>query len=76
MITDDLFIYMLFQVILLLINIIGYFKIPLLSLFGILGTLALALPTVNAFNDYWMMALLLIMINMSLPVVGLTKALK
>lgn len=73
MISDALLIYFMFQIVLLVINILGYTKIPLLFFFGIIGTVVLAVPTIQAFGSYYMMAVILILINISLPVVGLAK---
>jgi hypothetical protein len=41
---------------------------------GILATIGIAIPTVTAFDDYWGFALILILINIVLPVLGITKA--
>ncbi len=73
MISDAILMYLIFQIILLMINILGYTKIPLLFFFGIVGTVALSVPTIQAFGEYYMMAVILILINISLPVVGLAK---
>lgn len=66
--------YLIGMIILLIINLIGYTKIPILCIFGIIGTMILAIPTVDAFGDYSMMAIILILINVGLPVIGLAKA--
>jgi hypothetical protein len=73
MIADSILIYLLFQIILLMINILGYTKIPMLFFFGIIGTIVLAVPTIQAFGEYYLMAIILILINISLPVTGLAK---
>lgn len=57
----------------MVINILGYTKIPLLFFFGIIGTIVLAVPTIQAFGEYYLMAIILILINISLPVTGLAK---
>lgn len=76
MITDDFFIYLLIQIILLVINLIGYSKIPLLGAFGAIFTALLAWPTVQAFGTYSSFALMLIVINISLPAIGISRALR
>ena len=76
MITDDLLMYMLFQLILLVINIIGFKKLPILLFFGIIGTVMLSVPTIEAFEDYYMMAILFIIVNISIPIIGLTTTMK
>ena len=73
MITDDFFVYLLVQIVLFTINLVGYSKIPILSYLGAIGTVLMAYQTVIAFNDYESFALLLILINISLPVIGLTR---
>jgi hypothetical protein len=74
MISDDFFVYLLVQIVLLTINLIGYSKIPILSFLGIIGTVMMAWPTVVAFGDYPQFALLLILVNISLPTIGITRA--
>lgn len=73
MISDSLLIYFMFQIVILIINILGFTKIPMLFFFGIIGTIILAIPTIQAFGEYYPMAVLLILINISLPVSGLAK---
>jgi hypothetical protein len=63
----------MFQIVILIINILGFTKIPMLFFFGIIGTIILAIPTIQAFGEYYPMAVLLILINISLPVSGLAK---
>lgn len=76
MITDDFFIYLLIQIILLVVNLIGYSRIPILGFFGVIGTVLMAWPTVQAFGEYSNFALLLILINISLPTIGISRALR
>jgi hypothetical protein len=73
MIGDDFLVYFMFQIVILIINILGVTKVPMLSFFGIIGTIILAVPTIQAFGDYYLMAVLLILINISVPVVNLAK---
>jgi hypothetical protein len=74
MITDDLFIYLMFQMIILAINLVGYFKIPYLGFIGIIATISVAYPTIVSFGDYYMMGVILILMNGTLPIMGFTKA--
>ena len=74
MITDDFLIYLLFQIILLMINLIGYSKIPFLGFIGIIGTIILAYPTAQAFEPYWQITIIFILVNLMVPVLGFTKA--
>ena len=76
MITDDMLIYLLFQLILLVLNILGHRKFPLFCLFGILGAMTLAIPTITAFGEYYMMAILLTVINIAFPTMSLANALR
>jgi hypothetical protein len=74
MITDDFFIYLLFQIIILMINLIGYSKIPFLGFVGIIGTIILAYPTAVAFQPYWQITIIFILVNLMIPVLGFSKA--
>jgi len=74
MITDDLFMYLLFQMIILVINIVGYFKIPYLGFIGIIATLSISYQTIVSFGDYYIMAVILILLNGTLPIIGFSKA--
>lgn len=73
MITEQLFIYFLFQIIILSINLLGYSKIPILSFFGIIATIVIAAPTLISFDTYYMFAAVLILINISLPTISLVR---
>jgi hypothetical protein len=73
MIGDALLLYLVFQILILMINILGYTKMPLLYFFGIIGTIILAVPTIQAFGEYYLMAVVLILMNISIPITGLTR---
>jgi hypothetical protein len=74
MIGDELFMYLIFQIVILGINLIGYFKIPYLGFIGIIATLSVAYQTIVSFGDYWIMGVILLLINGTLPIMGFTKA--
>lgn len=74
MISDTFMMYLLFQIIILMINLIGYSKIPFLGIIGIIGTLILAVPTASAFEPYWQLSIILILTNLMIPVLGMTRA--
>lgn len=76
MITDSLLMYLLFQLILLVVSVIGYKRIPFLLFMTIMGSIVIAVPTVTAFGEYYPMAIVLILINLMFPVIGLTRAVK
>jgi hypothetical protein len=76
MITDELIIWLLFQLILFVINLVGFRKIPILLFFGLIGSILIAIPTLMAFDEYIMMGFLLVMINTAFPVIALTRSLK
>jgi hypothetical protein len=76
MISDSLLVYLLFQIIILVFNLIGFTRIPMMFFFALIGTIILAVPTIQAFGDYYMMAVFLLIVNISLPVVGLARSLK
>jgi hypothetical protein len=73
MIGDELFMYLIFQIVILGINLIGYFKIPYLGFIGIIATLSVTYQTIISFGDYWIMAVILLLINGTLPIIGFTK---
>jgi len=76
MITDELIIWLLFQLILFVINLVGFRKVPLLLFFGLIGSILIAIPTLIAFDEYIMMGFLLVIINTAFPVIALTHSLK
>lgn len=61
-------IYFVFQIVLLALGLIGWFKLPFLLIIETLGTVASVVPTMIAFHDYWIIALMLIITNFSLPI--------
>jgi len=75
-ITDSLLIYFLGQIVLLIINIIAYTKIPYISIIGIMGDLALAADTIIAFGNYYLIAVILILTNTIIPFLSIAKAVR
>ena len=73
MISDEFFIYLIFQLILLALNIVGFAKMPVILIFTAIGTFITAISTVLAFGDYQLIAIMLIITNISIPVIGVTK---
>jgi len=73
MIADELMIYLLFQMVLLAINVIGYLKIRKLMILGILGSLLMAVPTLLGFGEYYLFSIILILINTLLPTFGILE---
>ena len=71
MIADNLIIYLLFMLILLIVNLIGYLKVRILMIIGLLSTLIMAIPTIIGFGDYYMFGFVLVLINSVLPVMGI-----
>jgi hypothetical protein len=72
MISDDLLMYLLAQVILLAINLLG-FRIPLMSFMGIIGSIILVVPTLDAFGEYYLISLILILVNIVLPTMSIFR---
>jgi hypothetical protein len=60
----------------LTINVIGIKKLPILLVIGIISTVMLSVPTIEAFDEYYMIGLLLIIVNITVPIIGLTTTLK
>jgi hypothetical protein len=77
-ITDfgPILIYFIAQLILFVINYFGYSRLPLLSIFGLIGAIILAIPTIQSMGEYYFIGLLFIIINILLPIMGLNRALR
>jgi hypothetical protein len=71
--TMTFLIYFMFQIILLTLGLIGYFKLPFLLFIEVIGTISIAFQSISAFEDYWIFALILIITNISIPAIGLTR---
>lgn len=76
MISDAIVLYLLAQMMLLVINLIGYTRIPYLSVIAIIMNTLLIIPTLEAFGDDYMIALLPVLVNTVLPLISLTEARK
>lgn len=74
MISEAFFIYLLFHIFILVINIMAFTKIPILSVFSIAFTLIIFVPAIQAFAQYEMFALMLGIMNLTLPVVAIARA--
>lgn len=72
MIEDAILMWLLGQMLLLVINLIGL-RIPILSFVGIIGCILLAVPTMEAFAEYYFIALILILTNIVIPVLGIQE---
>lgn len=73
MFTEQFVIYLTAMLLVFLINILGYTKLKALYFFGIIGTLLFAVPTIKAFDEDYIFAAFLIILNISLPLLGLTR---
>ena len=64
-------IYFASLIVFLAIGLIGFFgNIPFISVLAALGTLVLAIPALLAFQDYYILALIMIIVNMCIGVYG------
>jgi hypothetical protein len=70
---DDILVYLIFHIILIVINIVGVLKIPTYSYFAVIATFITAYQTVIAFDSYQMIAVSLILMNISVPIIGLSR---
>lgn len=70
---ESFVVYLLFQLILLMLNSMGFNRLPILSYFALIGTMVIAVPTVIAFGDYYLMSVVLILINASLPIFAIRR---
>ncbi|OGN87475.1 MAG: hypothetical protein A2Z74_04715 [Chloroflexi bacterium RBG_13_46_9] len=69
-ISFDFFIYFAAMLILLVTNIVGYVRIPILCYFGIVGVAILCVPTILAFGEYYWLAIVLILMNVMVPIMA------
>lgn len=69
--TEDFLAYLLFQIVLLSVNILAYNRNKILAYFGIIGSISLAVPTILAFGDYWMFGVWIVILNTVFPVYGM-----
>ena len=70
---DIFYIMFAFQLILFVIGLIGYFRLPFLLIFTVMATFVVAVPTIIYFGDLYIIAFILIMMNMMVGVMGLLK---
>jgi hypothetical protein len=73
MISDELLLYLLFQLIFMVIALIGYSKIPYLGILVVIGVFSISYQTIVAFEDYWMMGIMLILSNMMISLLGILR---
>lgn len=66
----------MFQLIILMINVMAYTKIPALAIFGILGSIIIAVPTILAFGEYYLFGVILVIMNTTFPILALSKAVR
>ena len=69
--VDIFYIMFAFQLILFVIGLIGYFRLPFLLIFTVMATFVVAVPTIIYFGDLYIIAFILIMMNMMVGVRGL-----
>ena len=76
MLSDTFVVFILGMLILLIVNYIGYTRMPILCLVGLIGTMLLAVDTLNGLGDYYMIGFILILVNTIIPFWGITRAIK
>ncbi len=76
MISDEFVIYFLAMLMMLVINLIGYLKVPILALLALIGTILLAPLAIIGFGDYYFFAFVLVFVNAIFGFFGVTRALK
>lgn len=74
MISEAFFIYLLFNIFTLVINLLAFTRIPILGIFGVAFTLIIVGPSIDAFGEYAMFAIMLGVMNLTLPVVAIVRA--
>lgn len=76
MISDALLIYMLAMIFMIVLNIIGYLKIPILCLISLISTILLVVAVFNAFVGYEMIAFVFIIMNALIAFFGILNTRK
>lgn len=76
MLTDDFVVYLAFQLIIFGINIIGFRRFPFLCFVALIGSFLIAYQTIVAFDSYYIMGIILVIMNTTVPVIGLSRATK
>lgn len=71
---EDVIIYMIFLIFLTIINIVGYLKIPIMSMICLAITMLLVVGAFSAFVDYALLAFAFIIMNAVLAFMGLARA--
>lgn len=74
MISDSFVIFMLGMLVILVINYIGYTRIPFLCIIGILGTIFIAADTISGMGDYYAIAFILVLANTVIAFAGLINS--
>ena len=74
MITETFFICLMFQMLVLLINVMAFTKIPILSIFSIGLELVIFVPTIKAFQEYEIFGMMFGLMNLTLPIIAIIKA--
>jgi len=74
MISEDMVIYLLFNLIIFAITLVGIKKLPILLFFTLLGTILISVGTITAFDGYEEFGLMLILMNAMIPVIILAKS--
>lgn len=69
-------VYLVCNIVVLIINIMGFKHAPFLLIIGGIFAGIILVPTLIAFGEFYILGIMFLMINVSLPVAGLTKALK
>lgn len=73
MISDAIVLYLMAQILLIAINLIGYSRIPILSIIGLIGGILVAIPTLDAFGDDYLIAIIPILVNITIPIMSLAS---
>jgi hypothetical protein len=69
----ELGLYFSIQIFLFCVIIVGYFRVPFLLFIGLIGSVVLAIPTILGFGSYYMIGVVLILMNVVTPAMGLAR---
>ena len=70
----EILIYLIVLMFLIVINIIGAIKMPLICVFVAIASIVLAVASIEAFGDMGMIPIMFLIINLLISIFGLTRA--
>lgn len=72
----ELMLFFAFQIVIFAVIMIGYFKMPFLMIIGLIAVTVIAVPTIFAFGNYYMLGAMLIVLNSGTSLMGIATRLR